>query len=84
MDKNARIPFKNLAFFFAVFFYAVIVSSALQGGRLNRGDHQEYLTTLQQQSLNVYMQTLDFNNQDDDYLIQQIIQNNQVAGFWIQ
>ena len=57
--------------------------SALSG-RLSGGYQQEYLTTLQQQGLNVYLWKLGFNDRGDDHLIKLVIQNDQVAGFWIQ
>ena len=58
--------------------------SAQLSPRLKKGYKPEYLGSLKQQGVEVFLWKITFQDGGDDLLARLVIQENKVAGFWFQ
>ncbi len=52
--------------------------------RLKNGYKLQYLGTLKQQGVDVFLWRISYNDGGDDTLVRLVIQEDKVAGFWFQ
>jgi len=58
--------------------------SAQLSPRLKKGYKPQYLGSLKQQGVEVFLWKITFQDGGDDFLARLVIQENKVAGFWFQ